>query len=44
MLMEICAHGSGTAIIESGHAVVGGVGMRLVFVCHRVAAFIESEY
>lgn len=37
MLMESCAHGSGTAIIVSGHAVVGGVVVRSLFLCHHVA-------
>lgn len=33
----ICAHGSGTAISERGHAVVSGVGIKSLFVCHSIA-------
>lgn len=36
--MESRAHGSGTAIIVSGHVVAGGVEMRSLFLCHRAAA------
>lgn len=35
--MESCAHGSGRAIIVSGHVVAGGVEMRSLFLCLRVA-------
>lgn len=43
--MESCAHGSGTAIIVSGHVAAGGVEMRSLFLCLRAAipdSFIAS--